>query len=195
MTNKIATYEKILKLVTDEISEDRIELSKSTLETVIENLKVSERFGIPLQSVTNNYVGWLKVGKRYDDFMTLGKFGENHGRTISWSDNGKQPRKTGEWLLTVKFPTGAYIFGEGNMWDKSYPKKTFDLFWEELKSFHPKFCDTANHCLYFTDDVASVVYENFYVLFDKYQALVQDEMNEQKKQKLREELARLENSQ
>lgn len=53
MNDKIATYEKILALVTEEISEDRIELSKSTLETVIENLKVSERFGIPLQDVKN----------------------------------------------------------------------------------------------------------------------------------------------
>lgn len=192
MNEKIKIYEKILKLVTKEISEDRIELSKSTLETVIENLKVSERFGIPLQSVTNNHAGWLKVGKRYDDFMTLGKFGENYGRTISWSDSGKQPRKTGEWLLTVRFPTGAYIFGEGGMFDKSYPVKTFNAFWDELKAFSPKFCDTANHCLYFTDDVASVVYENFYILFDKYQALVRDEMKEQQKQKLRDELARLE---
>lgn len=193
MTNKIATYEKILKLVTDEISEDSVELSKSALATVIENLKVSERFGIPLQSVTNNHTGWLKVGKRYDDFMTLGKFGENYGRTISWPDNNKQPRKTGEWLLTIRFPTGAYIFGGDSMFDKAYPKKTFNMFWEDLKSFHPKFCDTANHCLYFTDDVASVVYENFYLLFDKYKALVQYEMNEQKKQKLREELEALEN--
>ncbi len=192
MTNKIATYEKILALVTDEISEDRVELSKSTLETVIENLKVSERFGIPLQSATNNHAGWLKVGKRYDDFMTLGKFGENFGRTISWSDNGKQPKKSGEWLLTIRFPTGAYIFGNGSLSDDSYPKKTFDLFFDALKEYKPKFCDTANKCLYFTEATAKDVYENFYILFDKYKALVQDELKEKQKQKLRDELARLE---
>lgn len=194
MNNKIKVYEKILSLVTDEISEDRIELSKSTLETVIENLKVSERFGIPLQSVTGNYSGWLKVGNRWDDYMVLGYYdGKETGRSISWSDNHEQPKN--EWLLTIGFPTGAYIFGEGGMFDKSYPKKTFDLFFNALKEYKPKFCDTANHCLYFAEDVASVVYENFYILFDKYQALVQDEMNEQKKQKLREELARLEKQQ
>lgn len=194
MTNKIETYEAILALVTDEISEDRIELSKSTLETVIENLKVSERFGIPLQSVTNNYAGWLKVGKRYDDFMVLGKFGEDEGRTISWSDSGKQPKKSGEWLFKIGFSTGAYIFGSGNLSDDSYPKKTFDLFFEALKEYKPKFCDTANHCLYFTEATAKEVYENFYVLFDKYKALVQDEIKEQQKQKLRAELERLENN-
>lgn len=192
MNDKIKTYEKILKLVTEEISEDHIELSKSTLETVIENLKVSERFRIPLQDAKNNHTGWLKVGKRYDDFMTLGKFGESFGRTVSWSDNGKQPRKTGEWLLTISFPTGAYIFGNGSLSDTSYPKKTFDLFFCELKSYKPKFCDTANNCLYFTEETAKAVYDNFYTLFDKYRGLVQDEMKEKHKQKLRDELARLE---
>jgi hypothetical protein len=193
MKTKIAAYEKILKLVTEEISKDRIELSKSTLETVIENLKVSEKFGIPLQSVTNNHVGWLKVGKRYDDFIILGRFGENHGRTISWSDSGKQPRKTGEWLLSIRFPTGAYIFGDGSMFDKSYPKKTFDMFFKDLKGYQPKFCDAANHCLYFTDETAKAVYDDFYVLFDKYKGLVQDEMKAQRKEKLLKELEELSN--
>lgn len=192
MNDKIKTYEKILKLVTEEISEDPIELSKSTLETVIENLKVSERFGIPLQDAKNNHTDWLKVGKRYDDFMTLGKFGENFGRTISWPDNGKQPRKTGEWLLTISFPTGAYIFSNGSISDSSYPKETFNMFFNELKSHKPKFCDTANHCLYFTEETAKGVYDAFYILFDKYKGLVQDELKEQQKQKLRDELARLE---
>lgn len=191
MNDKIKTYEKILKLVTEEVSEDRIELSKSTLETVIENLKVSERFGIPLQDVKNNYYQWLKVGNRWDDFMVLGYYGDETKRKISWSDDEKQP--SNEWLLYISFPTGAYIFGDGSMFDKSYPKKTFNLFWDELKAFGPKYSDTANHGLYFTEENAKEVYDNFYILFDKYKALVQDEMKEQQKQKLRDELARLEN--
>ena len=182
MTNKIKTYEKILKLVTEEISEDRIELSKSTLETVIENLKVSERFGIPLKHITQ--WRWLNVKKGYDDWTGIGLYGAEHKRTIGCSDDRTQPDN--EWLFAIRFTTGAYIFGE------SYPVNTFKAFWEELKSYNPAFCDTANSSLYFRDDVAKVVYDNFWGIFNKHRALVQDELKEQQKQKLRDELARLE---
>lgn len=183
---KIKAYKSILKLVTDDISEDRLELSKYSLEQVVQNLEVSEKFGIPLQSITNNHAGWLKVGKAYDDHMCLGLFGENYNRTISWSDDKRQPKKTGEWLLKIGFPAGAYIFGD------SYPVNTFKDFWDELKAHNPKFCDTANHYLYFSHDNAKAVYDAFYVLFNKYAAKVNEEMKEQRKQKLLEELARLE---
>jgi len=191
MNTKIEAYKAILAVVKEysEVFEEDSIVSKSTLETVIENLEVSDRFGIPLQDIKNNYEGWLKVGKRYDDFMTLGKFGEAFGRTISWPDNGEQPVETGEWLLTVRFPTGAYIFG--NIFADCYPKATFNAFFDELKAHKPKFCDTANHCLYFTEDVAKGVYENFYILFDKYEALVADEMKAKRKAELEEELAKL----
>lgn len=182
MTNKIKTYEAILTLVTDEISEDRIELSKSTLETVIENLKVSERFGIPLKRVAQGGQ-WLNVKKGYDDWTGIGLYGAEYRRTIGCSDDGTQPDN--EWLFAIQFTTGAYIFGDSN---------TFQSFWEELKSYSPAFCDTANSSLYFRDDVAKVVYDNFWDIFNKHRALVQDEVKEQQKQKLRDELARLENN-
>jgi hypothetical protein len=185
MNDKIAAYEKILKLVTEEISEDRVELSKSALETVIENLKVSEKFGIPLQDVKNNYHQWLKVGNCWDDYMVLGYYGEGLNRSISWSDDDRQPKN--EWLLYISFPTGAFIFGD------SYPTATFKMFWDELKAFGPKYSDTANHGLYFTEKNAKAVYDDFYILFDKYKALVSEELKAQRKEKLLKELEELSN--
>ena len=188
MENKIKAYKEILKVVkkhSDVIEEDNV-LNTCRLENIIENLSVSERFGIPLRSVSDNYKGWLYVSGPYGwkDWMVIGLYGEESQRTISWSDCGKQPKN--EWLFSISFSTGAYIFGD------SYPQQTFQAFFNELKSFGPKYCDSHNYSLYFSEENAKAVYDAFEGIFDKYKGMVDEELKERRKEKLKAELAKLE---
>lgn len=188
--NKITAYKDLLKVVkkhAEHFDNDSITLTTGTVKGIVEALEVSERFGIPLNGLQSG--SWLRVKNVYDDWTALGLFGEKHGRTISWSDNGKQPMN--EWLYKIGFPCGAYTFGGDGLWDKSYPKKTFDAFFEELKSYGAAYSDTMNNCVYFREDVSKIVYEEFWTLFKKYKAMVADEIKEQRKAELEAELARL----
>ncbi len=160
------------------------------LSTVIRMLNVSKKFGIPISEDSPSE--WMNVispdGKRYRyDFMNLGFFYGD--REISWSDDGRQPKD--EWLFKIGFPTGAYIFGNGDCLSKEYPVETFGAFFEELRSYGPKYSDTANHSLYFSSDNARRVYEDFDGIFTRYKEGVVDEMKRQKKRELEQELARL----
>jgi hypothetical protein len=82
---------------------------------------------------------------------------------IAWEDDLLNP--TGVYLLVISFPTGAYIFGE------DYPKDLFREFFDELKSYNPKYCDTRNSTLYFSLDNAKDVYNNFDKIIEKYKTI------------------------
>lgn len=189
ISKQIAAYEEILEVVNKHKDiVDSYHVCLDSVGDVLDNMKVSQRFGVPLRSITGNYHGWLSVSDRYTDTIHLGYFsGKEEGRTIPWSDDGSQPAD--EWLLVIGFPTGAYIFGDymGN----KYPKKTFNAFFEELKAFGPAFCDTNNHVLYFREDKSKEVYEALWPLFDKYKALVEEEYREQRRAELQRELENL----
>lgn len=188
--SKIAAFKDLLKVVKkhkDFLSEEQLYLNPKTLEGNIRALEVSERFGVELSHTQAG--DWLQLKNVYDEWTRLGLFGEKYGRTISWSDDGSQPLD--EWLFKISFTTGAYIFGEGSLFDKSYPKKTFDAFFAELKSFGPAFVDSANHSLYFREDNSKAVYEAFWGIFNKYKKMVSEEMKEQRKQELLKELENL----
>ena len=192
MNDKIAAYKDLLKVVkkhSDAFDRESVTLSPLHVKSIVEALEVSERFGIPLQGIQSGT--HLRVKNVYDDWTGLSLFGEKRGRTIGCSDNGKQPKD--EWLFKISFPCGAYTFGGDGLWDKSYPKKTFDAFFEELKSYGTAFSDTMNNALYFREDNSKAVYEDFWPLFDKYKAQVQEELNEQRKEELLIELAKLQN--
>lgn len=112
--------------------------------------------------------------------------GEKHGRTISWPDNGEQPN--GELLLVIQFPTGAYIFGQ------DYPKELFQKFFRELIDLKPKYTDIHNSCLYFPMEIAGNVYNQFNEIYKKYHDINQVDYKQRKIQKMKDELAKLENS-
>lgn len=192
MNDKIAAYKDLLKVVkkhSEAFDRESVTLSPLHVKSIVEALEVSERFGIPLQGIQSGT--HLRVKNVYDDWTGLSLFGDKHGRTIGCSDNGKQPKD--EWLFKISFPCGAYTFGGDGLWDKSYPKKTFDTFFEELKSYGTAFSDTMNNALYFREDNSKAVYEAFWPLFNKYKAQVQEELNEQRKEELLIELAKLQN--
>ena len=158
MNDKIAAYKDLLKVVkkhSEAFDRESVTLSPLHVKSIVEALEVSERFGIPLQGIQSGT--HLRVKNVYDDWTGLSLFGEKHGRTIGCSDNGKQPKD--EWLFKISFPCGAYTFGGDGLWDKSYPKKTFDAFFEELKSYGTAFSDTMNNALYFREDNSKAVYE------------------------------------
>ncbi len=188
--SKIAAFKDLLKVVKkhkDFLADEQLYLNPQTLEGMIRAFEVSERFGVELSHAQSG--DWLQLNKVYDEWTRLGLFGTKYGRTISWSDDGSQPKD--EWLFKIGFPTGAYIFGEGSLFDKNYPKETFNAFFEELKSYGAAFVDSANHCLYFREEVSKAVYENFWDIFKKHKKFVSDEMKAQRKLELEQELARL----
>jgi len=149
-----------------------------TYET-LKCLEMQQRFGIPLMYHSSTQ---YQVERAYDNWTHVALYGEDH-RKVSWLDEGEQPEN--EWLYCISFPCGAYIFGD------SYPEKTFNAFFNELKSFGAKYCDTANHSLYFTEENSKKVYDAFWGIFNKYKAMVADEMKEQRKKELEAELAKL----
>jgi len=111
--------------------------------------------------------------------------GEKYQRTISWSDNGDQPDD--ELLLLIKFPTGAYIFGE------DYPTDLFHKFFTELVKLKPKYTDIHNSTLYYSMDNAGSVYNEFNLLYKKYHELNKEDYKQRKIQKMKDELEKLEN--
>lgn len=190
MKDKITAYKELLEVVKKhyEVIEEDYVISPSGLENFITRLEVSDTFGIPLRNIKDSYDGWLHVKGCYDDWMILGHFGEQQRRTISWSDDGSQPED--EWLFRVGFSTGAYIFSRGIV-ESSYPKYTFQAFFDELKTYSPKYCDSANHCLYFTKENAKAVYDDFWPIFAKYKDLVGEELKQKRTLELEAELAKL----
>lgn len=119
-------------------------------------------------------------------YMRIGLFGEKTRRTISWSDDGKQPEN--EYLLNISFPTGAYIFGD------DYPTELFQQFFLELKSYNPKYSDTTNKNLYFTLESGSKVFNEFRTIINKYFEINKTDSRERKIKKLQGELEKLNNA-
>ena len=116
--------------------------------------------------------------------MHLILMGEKHRRTISWSDDGLQPDD--EWLLSISYPTGAYIFGD------SYPKSLFQEYFLELKAIGAKYCDTANHRLYFNHENAKQAYEFKGDIFRKYKGKLTEFLEAEEAVKIRKRLDELE---
>jgi len=110
---------------------------------------------------------------------------EGRGRSISWSEGGKQP--VNEWLYSVQFSTGAYIFGD----DYEYQAPLFRKFFEELRTYQPDYEDLHNHGLYWKIENASTIYKEFCNILTKYRTFNRDEFNSRKIAKLQAEIDKL----
>jgi len=121
---------------------------------------------------------WSRIGEH----ITIGVW-DGERRKISWSDDNTQP--TGETLMSISFGTGAYIFGS------DYPKEIFNNFWDELKTYNPKFVDSNNSSLYFGLENASVVYNEFNAIFNKYIELNKVDVKKREIEKLEKKLVQL----
>ena len=105
------------------------------------------------------------------------------GRYISWEDNDRQPEN--EWLLNLSFCNGAYIF-----WD-NYQQDTFREFFEELKTYNPKYIDTVNHSLYFSIEDVHNVLDTYDDVYKKYKDIYDTNTQENRIKQLEEELQKL----
>lgn len=147
------------------------------LKEMIAVQKISEEFDIPIPSYYCN-PDWIDLGYHHH----IGVYGGE--RKIAFPDNGVQPEE-GERLYQMSFATGAYTLGAG------YPTQTFNALFEDLKTYQPKYIDSANHCLYFTADKAGAAYKAFPRLLGRYKEQVEAEMKQKKIEELQAELAKL----
>ncbi len=148
--------------------------------------QVSLTSGIPLPEDAYLLGGYHKLS----EYLALNKFSSEWNKSISWPDDGKQPDEG--WYFVLSFPCGAYSFvpynGSGD-----YPTETFNTFFEELKSYGPNHCDTANHTLYFRIDHENVpiLYKDFGQIFNKHGSEVKGELDRQRVKELERELEKL----
>lgn len=105
-------------------------------------------------------------------------------RKVSWPDDGNQPEN--EYLFCISFPTGPYFF------DEDYPKSLFSKFFNELKTYNPKYCDSHNSSLYYSIENAGKVYNNYRNICNKYYELNKEDRKKRKIDKLKEEINKLE---
>ena len=178
--DKIDAYKEILSVLNKhkELLKDDYQIDiASKIADRISLQEISKEFSISIKYDCNPH--WCKLS----EYESIGMFGSEHRRTISWPDDGEQPEN--ERLYMISFPTGPYIFGD------SYPENTFRSFFDELKGYGVKYVDSRNHNLYFTSEKASCVHGDFKAIFDRHRKLVGDEMKEKRIESLEEELTRL----
>lgn len=170
---------ELLESKQQEINEGTYRAIRDKILDEMQTLKIEDMFGIKIPQGER----YRKTYYRIDEYAHICLFGENHRRTISWSDDGRQPEE--EWLYSFGFSTGAYIF------HSDYPSKTFNNFFVELKSFNPKYADTVNHNLYFTAENAKGVHDAFPAIFNAHRDRCLDEIKQNKIDKLQKELEAL----
>jgi hypothetical protein len=107
---------------------------------------------------------------------------EGWGRSISWAEGGKQP--VDEWIYSIGFSTGAYIFGD----DYNGQQQLFQDFFEELRTYKPDYEDLHNHNLYWKAKNAKKIMSNFKEILNKYHDKNREELKSRKIAKLEAEL-------
>ena len=142
-------------------------------------LELKEKYGFEIKPEDIRSLDW----NRFGNYLGIGLYGEKYRRTISWSDDGKQPED--ELMVCISFPTGAYIFGD------DYPTELFQQFWNELKTYNPKYSDTVNGNLYFSMENGAKVFNEFNEILNKYYELNEKDAKKRKIKKLQEELEEL----
>lgn len=151
-------------------------------------LELKEKYGLNVDPKNINSTDW----QRFGDYKTIGAWGEKHRRTISWSIDGRQPDN--ELLLQISFSTGAYIFGDGDYFNKDYPTDFFQKFWLELKSYNPDYIDEVNHGLYWKIENAKDIFNLFDDILNKYYALNNEDIKQRRIKKMEADLAQLKNT-
>lgn len=153
---------------------------RATVKAELTKIKLSENFGVkfPKYNSGSDYIE-TKI-----NCIAMSYYPEqNTNKTISWSDDGRQPEN--EWLMVVSFPCGAYTF------HSEYPTETFNQFFVELKSYQPKYCDSANKTLYFSEENSKLIWDAFPEIFKRYTDMVDEELKRKRKARLEAELKKL----
>lgn len=179
---KIESYKKLIKEI------KRVEGAIADQNYTSDLVRELER-RIKMQEVRNLF-GIQELPESSDaNFIRIREweksiFYANTEKPISWPDDGRQPKD--EYLYQIRFPTGAYIFGS------HYLTELFNRFWNELKTYNPKYIDTTNNCLYFSPENAAEIHYTYDEIYKKYKDQASDEQKKMKKEELKRELAKLE---
>jgi len=183
MKNIKKVYEEVLKVLSKH--KDVICFSYNELETKAKNhlfgVELVEEYGLKIdpKEVTMPQ----NDCHRFSNERFIGRYGEKYRRTVSWSDDDKQPED--EILFNLSFSTGAYIFAD------DYPQELFQKFFQELKSFKPDYSDSHNHCLYWKLENAKEIFNEYPNILKKHHEINKIDSKKRKIDKLQKELESL----
>lgn len=152
---------------------------KQKSECHLFGIKLKEIYGLNIDPKIINSSNYIRFG----GYMSIGMWGEKYKRTIAWPDDDRQPED--ELLLCIGFPTGAYIFG------RDYPTDLFQKFFNELKSYKPKYTDSLNTNLFFDMGNAKGIFNNFNDILKKYHDLNKEDFKQRKIKELEKQLESL----
>ena len=183
------TFEKIIKLCETKDEEGTLSEIRLKAKNRVIRYEWEEKYGITLGSdcrfAEYDYCQWgsYEFISYFKDGYVSHKAGS--GRSISWSEGDKQP--VDEWVYSVGFSTGAYIFGE----DYEGQQQLFQDFFEELRTYKPDYEDLHNHCLYWKIENAKEILSQFKLILKKYNDKNREELKQRKIDKLKAELESL----
>ena len=160
------TFEKIIFLCENHSDpEGTLKEIRTKAKNRVIRYEWEEKYGIKLGSDARlaewNYyhLGEYELISYFEDGYKSHK--EHSGRSISWPEKGKQP--VDEWIYSISFGTGAYIFGE----DYDGQQQLFQDFFEELRTYKPDYEDLHNHCLYWKVENAKKIMGKFREILNK----------------------------
>lgn len=144
-------------------------------------IELVEKYGFDIDPKRIYSTDWQKLM----DNMYIG-FWDGERRSISWSDDGRQPKN--ETLLNLNYPTGAYIFG------RDYPTDFFQKFFLELKTYEPKYIDSHNSSLYFSLENAGKIHNAYKGILKRYYEENKEDIKQRKIKQMKADLAKLEDA-
>lgn len=174
-------YKEILKALNkykSEIVFDVDSLERQAKQHLF-GLELVEKYGFKIDPKNIHSTDWQKLKEN----VYIGIF-DGERRRISWPDDGRQPKN--ETLLYISYPTGAFIFGD------DYPTEFFQKFFLELKTYKPKYIDSANKSLYFSLDNAGKIYNDYDSIIKRYYEKNKEDLRQRKIKQMKYELSKLE---
>lgn len=181
MENIVKVHNEILKVLNKykDVCIFNIKDLEARWELYSFGLELKEKHGLNIDPKKLDNINYTRLS----DYKTIIRFTKGDNRRISWSDDGKQP--SDELLFELSFPTGAYIFGN------DYPTELFQKFFDELKSYSPKYTDTTNKCLYFSIKTSKEIFNNFDSVLEKYYELNKEDYKFRQIKKMEADIEKL----
>ena len=171
----------------DKLNNTGIRISKNQILDEITKINLSNKFGFEL--LDRGYTCYTPKGFSHLDYhIILAHFDGKHREINNISPT---PQPTDEWLLNIRFPTGAYFLIDDGSFYKPYISDLFSKMLEEFIALNPKYVDRLNKSMYFTSDNAKEVLDKWDEITTKYKNLVGDELKKLKIEKLKAELEEL----
>lgn len=172
-------YKKMFSILKEYEDLPNVDIALNKIDECLEECKAYERWRI-------NKINWNCV-YRYNfpweaDVVKA---------TYIPNQNGKRKylNKPTEFFV-IRFAIGAYMFGN------DYPEQLFNVFFGELiKRTNPKYVDSPNNKLYYTEETASNAYKLVQEIHKKYQEKYASESKARQIEQLKERLAKLEREQ